>query len=85
MPRSASRRIPALGRRWAQQLGATARSVAQVAPETLTVVRYRAQPAALAIARLASTAIFAYVVALALPGGTSRPVLAPLTALLVVK
>ena len=35
------------------------------------------------IARLASTAVFAYLVALLLPGGSSRPVLAPLTALLV--
>jgi Aromatic acid exporter family member 1 len=84
MPRG-SRRIPAFGRRRAQQLGATARTVAQAAPETLTVVRYRAQPAALTIARLAITAVFAYGVALALPGGTSRPVLAPLTALLVVQ
>jgi len=85
MPRSASWRIPAFRRRRAQQLGATARTVAQAAPETLTVVRYRAQPAALTIARLATTAIFAYLVALALPGGTARPVLAPLTALLVVQ
>lgn len=35
------------------------------------------------IARLASTAVFAYLVALLLPGGSFRPVLAPLTALLV--
>jgi Aromatic acid exporter family member 1 len=84
MARSAPWRIPAFGRRRAQQLGATARNVAQAAPETLTVVR-SAQPAALTIARLASTAIFAYLVALALPGGTARPVLAPLTALLVVQ
>jgi hypothetical protein len=85
MPRSGPR-IPAFGRRRAQQLGATARTVAQAAPETLTVVRYRAQPAALAIARLTSTAVFAYLVALGLPdAGTSRPVLAPLTALLVVQ
>ena len=39
MARSAPRRIPAFGRRRAQQLGATARTVAQAAPETLTVVR----------------------------------------------
>jgi len=78
-------RIPVVGRRRAQRIGAAARSVAQAAPETLTVVRYRAQPTAVTIARLASTAIFAYLVALALPGGTSRPVLAPLTALLVVQ
>lgn len=53
MARSAPWRIPAFGRRRAQQLGATARTVAQPAPETLTVVR-SAQPAALTIARLAA-------------------------------
>ncbi|HEX3488360.1 MAG TPA: aromatic acid exporter family protein, partial [Streptosporangiaceae bacterium] len=47
------------------------------------LVRHRAQPTALTIARLASTAILAYLVALALPDHTPRPVLAPLTALLV--
>jgi hypothetical protein len=51
-------------------------------PQTLAVVRYRAQPTAATIVRLASTAIFAYLLALPLPV-TSRPVLAPLTALLV--
>ena len=50
MPRG-SRRIPAFGRHRARQPGAPARTVAQAAPETLTVVRYRAQPAALTIAR----------------------------------
>lgn len=82
MPRSGSW-IPAPGRRRAQQLGATARTVAHAAPETLMLVRHRAQPTALTIARLASTAILAYLVALALPDHTPRPVLAPLTALLV--
>jgi uncharacterized membrane protein YgaE (UPF0421/DUF939 family) len=57
--------------------------VAQRAPETLTVVRYRTQPTAVTIARLAGTAVFAYLIALAVPSSTSRPVLAPLTALLV--
>jgi uncharacterized membrane protein YgaE (UPF0421/DUF939 family) len=76
-------RIPAFGRHRVQRLGAAAKTVAQRTPETLTVVRYRAQPAALTIARLASTAIFAYLVARLLPEGTARPVLAPLTALLV--
>ncbi|HEY2314058.1 MAG TPA: FUSC family protein [Streptosporangiaceae bacterium] len=65
------------------QLGAAARAVAQRAPETLTIVRYRAQPKAVTIARLASTAILAYLLALQLPAVTARPVLAPLTALLV--
>jgi uncharacterized membrane protein YgaE (UPF0421/DUF939 family) len=57
--------------------------VAQRAPETLTVVRYRTQPTAVTIARLAGTAVFAYLIALAVPSSASRPVLAPLTALLV--
>ena len=51
---------------------------------TLTLVRKRAQPTAETIVRLAVTAVFAYLMALLIPG-TSRPVLAPLTALLVVK
>jgi len=59
------------------------RSETRTIPETLMLASSRAQPAALTIARLAGTAIFAYLVALALPIGTSRPVLAPLTALLV--
>ena len=63
-------------------LGAAARAVAQRTPETMAVVRHRAQPAAVAIARLATTAVFAYLMALLLPG-SPRSVLAPLTALLV--
>jgi hypothetical protein len=78
-------RVPALGRRRARRISAAARTVAQRTPETLTVARYRAQPTAVTIARLASTAVFAYLIALALPWGTPRPVLAPLTALLVVQ
>ena len=66
------------------QLGGAARAVAQRAPETITVVRYRAQPTAVTVARLTSTAIFAYLLAqYLLPPVTPRPVLAPLTALLV--
>jgi hypothetical protein len=76
-------RAPAFGRRRAGQLTEAARTVAQRTPQTLTVARYRAQPAAVTIARLAGTAIFAYLVALLVPLGTPRPVLAPLTALLV--
>jgi uncharacterized membrane protein YgaE (UPF0421/DUF939 family) len=83
MPRSGKWMTQAPGRRRAQQLGATARTVAQAAPETLMLVRHRAQPTALTIARLAGTAILAYLVALGLPDHTARPVLAPLTALLV--
>jgi hypothetical protein len=44
-----------------------------------------ARPAASYIARLSATATFAYLLALATPAGTSRPVLAPLTALLVLQ
>src|ERR1700755_3725087 len=53
--------------------------------EQLTLVRRRAQPKAAYIARLTVTAVFAYLVALQLPGGSPRSVLAPLTALLVVQ
>jgi hypothetical protein len=71
-------------RRRGKQLGATARAVAQRTPQTLTVVRRRAQPTAVTIIRLTCTAVFAYLLALALTS-TPRPVLAPLTALLVVQ
>ena len=74
--------LPRFSGRQVNRLGATARTVAQRAPETLTVVRHRAQPTAATIARLATTAIVAYLLALLLPV-TSRPVLAPLTAMLV--
>jgi uncharacterized membrane protein YgaE (UPF0421/DUF939 family) len=50
----------------------------------MTVVRQRAQPTAVTIARLGSTAVFAYLLALQLPD-SPRPVLAPLTALLVIQ
>jgi hypothetical protein len=56
----------------------------RVTPETLTLVRHRAQPTAAFIARLSLAAVFAYLLALLLPG-SSRPVLAPLTALLIVQ
>jgi uncharacterized membrane protein YgaE (UPF0421/DUF939 family) len=51
--------------------------------EQLTLVRRRAQPSAVYIARLTVTAVFAYLLAQQLPGGSPRSVLAPLTALLV--
>ena len=60
-------------------IGATARVVAQGAPETLTLVRHRTQSTAETIARLSVTAVFAHLVALPLPG--AQPILAPLTAL----
>ena len=50
----------------------------------LMLVRRRAQPTMVYIARLTGTAVFAYLIALLVPG-TPRPVLAPLTALLVVQ
>jgi uncharacterized membrane protein YgaE (UPF0421/DUF939 family) len=62
-----------------------AKAVAHRQAEQLTVVRRRAQPAAVYIARLTGTAVFAYVLAQLLPGGSARDVLAPLTALLVVQ
>jgi uncharacterized membrane protein YgaE (UPF0421/DUF939 family) len=51
---------------------------------TLTLVRRRAQPAAAHVIRLTLTAVFAYLIADQLTQ-TNRPVLAPLTALLVVQ
>ena len=44
-----------------------------------------ARPGLLYISRLSATTTFAYLLALAVPAGTSRPVLAPLTALLVLQ
>jgi hypothetical protein len=44
-----------------------------------------ARPSLLYISRLTATATFAYLLALVIPVGTSRPVLAPLTALLVLQ
>ena len=51
----------------------------------ITLVRRRTQPAAVYIARLTATATFAYLLALHVPAGTGRPVLAPLTAVLVLQ
>jgi uncharacterized membrane protein YgaE (UPF0421/DUF939 family) len=65
-------------------VGQAARAAARRQAEQLTLVRRRAQPTAVYIARLTCTAVFAYLLALLLPG-SSRPVLAPLTALLVVQ
>src|ERR1700691_4582120 len=65
--------------------GEAAMAAARRQVEQLTVVRRRAQPTAVYIARLTATAVFAYLLALQLPGDSSRSVLAPLTALLVVQ
>src|SRR5579863_4448736 len=62
-----------------------AKAVAKRQAEQLTLVRRRAQPAAVYITRLTLTAVFAYLLALQLPGASTRSVLAPLTALLVVQ
>ena len=80
----APRARPVISGHQARHIGRAARAAAQRAPQGLTVVRYRAQPAVATIARLSSTAILAYLIALQLPG-TTHPVLAPLTALLVLQ
>ena len=69
----------------AESVGEAAKAVARRQAEQLTLVRRRAQPTAVYIARLTLTAVFAYLLALQLPGGSSHSVLAPLTALLVVQ
>ena len=68
-----------------ESVSGAARAVARRQAEQLTLVRRRAQPAAVYITRLTLTAVFAYLLALQLPGGSTRSVLAPLTALLVVQ
>jgi uncharacterized membrane protein YgaE (UPF0421/DUF939 family) len=68
-----------------ESVGDAAKAVARRQAEQLTVVRRRAQPTAVYITRLTLTAVFAYLLALQLPGASSRDVLAPLTALLVVQ
>jgi uncharacterized membrane protein YgaE (UPF0421/DUF939 family) len=68
----------------ATQISDAARTITERAPETLTVARHRAQPAAATIIRLVTCAVFAYLVASLVPE-TSPPVLAPLTAILVLQ
>ncbi|MGC1755479.1 MAG: aromatic acid exporter family protein [Trebonia sp.] len=68
----------------ATQISAAARTITQRAPVTLTLARHRAQPTAATIIRLTACAVFAYLIALPVPE-TSPPVLAPLTALLVLQ
>ena len=74
-----NRRVPG------ESVSDAAKAVAKRQAEQLTLVRHRAQPAAVYITRMTLTAVFAYLVALQLPGGSVRSVLAPLTALLVVQ
>jgi uncharacterized membrane protein YgaE (UPF0421/DUF939 family) len=68
----------------AAEIAEAARTIRQRAPVALTLVRQRAQPTAESIVRLTVTAVFAYLLALLIPS-TPRPVLAPLTALIVVQ
>ncbi|TVZ01982.1 hypothetical protein EAS64_31630 [Trebonia kvetii] len=68
----------------ATQISAAARTITQRAPVTLTLARHRAQPTAASIIRLATCAVFAYLIALPVPE-TSPPVLAPLTAIIVLQ
>ena len=67
------------------QLTRSAGSLARRQARQLVLARKRSQPTAVYIARLTATATFAYLLALVVPAGTSRPVLAPLTALLVLQ
>src|SRR5215469_13888903 len=76
---------PAGGRRPVPGLAGPARAIARQQARQLMLVRKHTQPAAVYIARLTATATFAYLLALVVPAGTSRPVLAPLTALLVLQ
>ena len=67
----------------AESVSEAAAAAAKWQAEQLTLVRRRAQPTAVYITRLTLTAVFAYLVAQQLPGGSPRSVLAPLSALLV--
>jgi uncharacterized membrane protein YgaE (UPF0421/DUF939 family) len=67
----------------AESVTEAAAAAAKWQAEQLTLVRRRAQPTAVYITRLTLTAVFAYLVAQQLPGGSPRSVLAPLSALLV--
>jgi uncharacterized membrane protein YgaE (UPF0421/DUF939 family) len=71
-------------RQQATQISAVARTITQRTPLTLTLARHRAQPTAATIVRLTACAVFAYLIALPVRE-TSPPVLAPLTALLVLQ
>src|SRR5215472_3098299 len=76
---------PARDRRPVPGLAGPARAIARQQARQLMLVRKHTQPAAVYIARLTATATFAYLLALVVPAATSRPVLAPLTALLVLQ
>jgi uncharacterized membrane protein YgaE (UPF0421/DUF939 family) len=74
----------ALMQRKSGSIGATLRDIAQLVPGRAALADLRARVAEQSIPRLTATAVFGYLLAVLLPG-TSRPVLAPLTALLVVQ
>jgi len=76
--------IDTLLRPRAGQIRAVVHAVARRVPVNMTTVRFWPQPTAPYIARLSVTAVFAYLLASLVPG-SSQPVLAPLTALLVVQ
>src|SRR4029077_7203785 len=64
--------------------GLVGRAVSRPAQESLSLVKRRAQPAVLTIVRLTVTAVVAFEIARQVTGATN-PILAPLTALLVVQ
>jgi tetratricopeptide (TPR) repeat protein len=68
-----------------ETVGDAAKAVARRQAEQLMLVRRRAQPTAVYIARMTLTAVFAYLLALQLPGASPRDMVAPLAALLVVQ
>src|SRR4029077_3571678 len=83
-PEAARRELAIQRRHRAAEISTAERSITQRATVTLTLVPHRAQPTAATIVRLTVTAVFAYLLALLLPNA-SRPVMAPLTALVVVQ
>ena len=56
-----------------ESVSEAAKAVARRQAEQLTLVRRRAQPTAVYIVRLTATAVFAYLLALQLPGGRRTP------------
>jgi hypothetical protein len=78
-------RIPVpFARPRAEPIATAARAVVRQPPVSIALDRFRSRPTAQFVARLTVTALFAYLVALLL-AGSPRPVLAPLTAVLVVQ
>ena len=65
-------------------VGAVGRVMTASPRQGVSIIRHQAQPKAALIGRLTATAVLAYLLASLVPG-SSRPVLAPLTALLVMQ